>query len=105
MIHETAIIHPTARLAADVHVGPYSVIGPDVEIGSGTIIGPHVVINGPTKIGKGNHIFQFASLGEVPQDKKFGGETTWLEMGDDNVVREGCTINRGTGLGGGYPHR
>jgi UDP-N-acetylglucosamine acyltransferase len=101
MIHETAIINPTARLAPDVQVGPFTVIGPDVEIGEGTVIGPHVVVNGPSKIGKHNQIFQFASVGEAPQDKKFSGETTWLEMGDNNVVREGVTLNRGTGLGGG----
>ena len=101
MIHETAIIHPTARVAKDVQIGPYSVIGADVEIGEGTIIGPHVVINGPSRIGKHNHIFQFASVGEIPQDKKFTGEKAWLEIGDYNVIREGCTLNRGTGLGGG----
>ena len=101
MIHSTAIIDPSSRIAADVQIGPYSVIGADVEIGEGTIIGPHVVINGPTRIGKHNHIFQFASVGEMPQDKKFIGEHTWLEIGDHNVIREGCTLNRGTSLGGG----
>jgi UDP-N-acetylglucosamine acyltransferase len=101
VIHETAIIHPTARIAKDVKIGPYSVICAEVEIGEGTIIGPHVVINGPSRIGKHNHIFQFASVGEIPQDKKFAGETAWLEIGDYNVIRESCTINRGTGLGGG----
>lgn len=96
MIHPTAIIDPSARIAANVTVGPYSIIGPEVEIGEGTWIGPHVVIQGPSKIGKDNKIFQFASVGEVPQDKKFNGENTWLEMGDRNVIRECCTLNRGT---------
>ncbi|MEO8400676.1 MAG: acyl-ACP--UDP-N-acetylglucosamine O-acyltransferase [Gammaproteobacteria bacterium] len=96
MIHTTAIIHPTARIAANVEIGPYSVIGEDVEVGEGTWIGPHVVIKGPTKIGKENKIFQFASLGEDPQDKKYQGERTCLEIGDRNVIREFCTLNRGT---------
>lgn len=96
MIHETAIIDPTASIAANVTIGPFSVIGPDVEIGEGTWIGPHVVIQGPTKIGKNNKIYQFASLGEAPQDKKYQGEKTFLEIGDDNVIREFCTFNRGT---------
>ncbi len=96
MIHSTAIIDSSARLAANVQVGAYSIIGPDVEIGEGTWIGPHVVINGPTKIGKENKIFQFSSLGEEPQDKKFRGEQTFLEIGDRNVIRECCTFNRGT---------
>lgn len=101
MIHSTVIIHPNSSIAENVQIGPYSVIGAGVEIGEGTIIGPHVVINGPTRIGKNNHIFQFASVGEVPQDKKFSGEETWLEIGNNNIIREGCTLNRGTGLGGG----
>lgn len=96
MIDARAAIDPTARLADDVTVGPFSVIGADVEIGAGTRIGPHVVINGPTRIGKDNRIFQFASLGEMPQDKKYGGEPTWLEIGDRNTIREFVTINRGT---------
>jgi UDP-N-acetylglucosamine acyltransferase len=96
MIHPTAIIDPSARIAANVEIGPYSIIGPDVEIGEGTWIGPHVVIQGPTKIGKENKIFQFASVGEVPQDKKFRGERTFLEIGDRNIIRECCTFNRGT---------
>lgn len=96
MIHPTAIIDKSANLDEDVTIGPYSIIGADVEIGSGTIIGPHVVVNGPTSIGKKNHIFQFASLGEVPQDKKYAGESTRLEIGDNNVIREYCTISRGT---------
>lgn len=96
MIHPTAIIHDGAILAPDVSVGPYSIIGDHVEIGSGTWIGPHVVINGPTRIGQNNKIFQFSSLGEMPQDKKYQGEETRLEIGDRNVIREFCTFNRGT---------
>lgn len=96
MIHPTAIIHEGAILAADVSVGAYSIIGDHVEIGSGTWIGPHVVINGPTRIGQDNKIFQFSSLGEMPQDKKYQGEETRLEIGDRNVIREFCTFNRGT---------
>lgn len=94
MIHPTAIVHEGARLATDVSVGPYSIIGEHVEIGAGTSIGPHVVINGHTRIGKDNRIFQFSSLGEMPQDKKYQGEETRLEIGDRNVIREFCTFNR-----------
>ena len=83
-------------MAPDVSVGPYSIIGEHVEIGAGTSIGPHVVINGHTRIGKDNRIFQFSSLGEMPQDKKYLGEETRLEIGDRNVIREFCTFNRGT---------
>lgn len=96
MIHPTAIIDPTAVIAPNVHVGAYSIIGPEVEIGEGTWIGPHVVIQGFTKMGKDNKIFQFASLGEVTQDKKYRGERTFLVIGDRNVIREFCTFNRGT---------
>lgn len=96
MIHKTAIIDPGAELAGDVQVGPYSVIGPDVKIASGTVIGPHVVIQGPTTIGRDNRIFQFASIGEACQDKKYNGEPTALEIGDNNVIREHVTIHRGT---------
>lgn len=95
-IHPTALIDPAAQLAADVSVGPFSVIGADVVIGAGTVIGPHVVIKGPTRIGQRNRIFQFASVGEDCQDKKFKGEPTQLEIGDDNVIREGVTLHRGT---------
>lgn len=102
MIHPTAIIDPKADIASDVTIGPYSIIGPDVSIGSGTWVGPHVVINGPTKIGKNNQFFQFASIGEMPQDKKFQGEETYLEIGDNNIFRESCTINRGTAQGGSH---
>jgi UDP-N-acetylglucosamine acyltransferase len=96
VIDARAIISPKAQLAADVTVGPFSIIGPDVQIGAGTIVGPHVVINGPTVIGADNHISQFASIGDAPQDKKYKGEPTRLEIGDRNVFRENCTVNRGT---------
>lgn len=96
MIHSTAIIHPTARIASNVEIGPWSLIGPEVEIDEGSWVGPHVVIQGPTKIGKNNKIFQFSSIGESPQDKKFRGERTFLEIGDRNIIREFCTFNRGT---------
>jgi UDP-N-acetylglucosamine acyltransferase len=96
VIHPTAIIEPGAILAPDVSVGAYSIIGPHVEIGAGTQIGPHVVIRGHTRIGRDNRIFQFASLGEIPQDKKYAGEPTGLEIGDRNVIREFCTFNCGT---------
>ncbi|WP_286236827.1 acyl-ACP--UDP-N-acetylglucosamine O-acyltransferase [Neptuniibacter halophilus] len=96
MIDSRALIDPSAKLADDVTVGPWSIIGPDVEIGAGTVIGPHVVIRGPSTIGKNNRIFQFASVGEDCQDKKYAGEPTTLTMGDNNVVREGVTIHRGT---------
>lgn len=99
--HPTAIIHPSAKLADDVKVGPYSIIGEHVEIGAGTIIGPHVVVDGHTTIGKGNHIFQFSSIGEVPQDKKYKGEPTQLIIGDNNTIRESCTLNLGTVQDGG----
>jgi UDP-N-acetylglucosamine acyltransferase len=101
MIHATAIVDPAARLAADVEVGPYAVIGPHVEIGSGSRIGPHAVITGHTRIGRNNRIFQFASVGDAPQDKKYQGEPTRLEIGDGNTIREFCTLNTGTVQGGG----
>ncbi len=96
MIHPTAIIHPGARLGQQVSVGPYSIIGEFVEIGDHTVIGPHVVITGRTRIGRDNRIFQFCSLGEEPQDKKYAGEPTCLEIGDRNTIREFCTFNVGT---------
>ena len=96
MIHPSAIIHPRARLGADVSVGAYSVIGEYVEIGDATRIGPHVVIEGHTRIGRDNRIFQFCSLGAVPQDKKYAGEPTELQIGDRNTIREYCSINCGT---------
>ena len=101
MIDARAVISPQADIAAGVEIGPYSIIGADVVIGAGTWIGPHVVINGPTRIGANNKIFQFASLGEVPQDKKYKGEPSRLEIGDRNVIRECATVNRGTLQGGG----
>lgn len=96
VIHATAIVSDKARIAADVSIGAYSVIGDDVEIDSGTTIDSHVVINGPTTIGKDNHIYQFASIGDDPQDKKYADEPTRLEIGDRNSIREFCTISRGT---------
>lgn len=96
MIHPTALIDPAAELAEDVSVGPYSVIEANVTIGAGTDIGPHVVIKGTTRIGSQNRIFQFASIGEEPQDKKYAGEPTSLEIGDRNTIREFVTLNRGT---------
>jgi UDP-N-acetylglucosamine acyltransferase len=96
MIDSRAVISPQAQIAANVDVGPFSIIGADVVIGAGTWIGPHVVINGPTRIGADNKIFQFASLGDAPQDKKYKGEPTLLTIGDRNVFRESVTVNRGT---------
>lgn len=96
MIHPSAIIDPSAKLAADVEVGPWTIIGPNVEIGAGSKIASHVVIKGPTKIGRNNHIFQFATVGDATPDLKFGGEDTHLVIGDSNVIREGVTIHRGT---------
>ncbi|MCP3666150.1 MAG: acyl-ACP--UDP-N-acetylglucosamine O-acyltransferase [Gammaproteobacteria bacterium] len=96
MIDPHALVDPKAELDESVQVGPFSVIGPDVQIGKGTVIGPHTVIRGPTTIGQDNEIYQFASVGENPQDKKYAGEDTRLEIGDRNVIREFTTINRGT---------
>ena len=101
MIHDTAVIDSSAHIGSDVEIGAYSVIGAGVEIGAGTVIGPHVVIMGPTRIGRENRIFQFASVGEAPQDKKYRGEPTWLEVGDRNIIREYVTLNRGTDDGNG----
>ncbi len=101
MIHPQAIIDPGARLGKDVQVGPFSVIGADVEIGDRTWIGPHAVINGPTRIGRQNKIYQFTSLGEAPQDLKYAGEPTRLEIGDRNIIREYATFSRGTATGKG----
>lgn len=100
MIHSTAIVDETASVAADCEIGAYSIVGPNVEIGAGSVIGPHVVIKGPTKIGQNNRIYQFASVGEDPQDLKYAGEPTELHIGDNNVIREYATINRGTAGGG-----
>ncbi len=96
MIDARAVVSPQAELAADVEVGPFTVIGPGVRIGARTRIAAHAVINGATTIGTDNHIFQFASIGDAPQDKKYKGEPTRLEIGDRNVFRECCTVNRGT---------
>ena len=96
MIDARAVVSAGARLHADVSVGPYSIVGPDVEIGRGTRVESHVVLKGPCVIGEDNHIFQFASIGDDPQDKKYAGETTELNIGDRNTIREYCTINRGT---------
>ncbi|MEW8292404.1 MAG: acyl-ACP--UDP-N-acetylglucosamine O-acyltransferase, partial [Candidatus Thiodiazotropha endolucinida] len=100
-IHPTAIVDTGAELGRNVSVGPHSIIGPDVVIGDDCWIGPQVVINGPTRIGTGNRIYQFASIGEAPQDLKYAGEPTQLEIGDRNTIRECATINRGTVNGGG----
>lgn len=96
MIHAQAIIHPSARIAADVEVGPWTIIGPDVEIGEGCVIASHVVIKGPTTIGKFNKIYQFSTIGDDTPDLKYKGEPTKLVIGDHNIIREGVTIHRGT---------
>jgi UDP-N-acetylglucosamine acyltransferase len=96
LIDPRAVIDPSAVLADSVSVGPFSVIGPDVQIGPGTVIGPHAVVQGPARIGRDNHIHQFASLGGAPQDKKYHGEPTRLEIGDRNTFFEFVTVNRGT---------
>ena len=101
MIDARALVSSEAELASDVSVGPFSIIGPRVQIGPRTVVGPHVVINGPSTIGADNRIFQFASIGDAPQDKKYRGEPTRLEIGDRNVFRESCTENRGTTHGQG----
>jgi UDP-N-acetylglucosamine acyltransferase len=100
-VHPTALVHAGARLADDVEIGAYSIIGDGVEIGAGTRIGPHVVVNGPSRIGRDNRIVGQAAIGSDPQDKKFSGEESLLEIGDRNLIREFVTINRGTGHGGG----
>lgn len=101
MIHSTAIIDPSAIIGAGVSIGAYSIIGAEVTIGDGCWIGPHVVVSGPTIIGKDNKIYQYSSIGEDPQDKKYAGEKTQLIVGDRNIIREFVTFNRGTvdGLG------
>ena len=96
MIHPSALVHPGARLAAGVEVGPFTVIGEHVEIGRGTSVGSHAVLSGHTRIGERNRIFHHVVLGEAPQDKKYAGEPTRLEIGDDNTIREFCTFNTGT---------
>lgn len=101
MIHPTAIIHPGAKLADNVTVGAYTVVGEHVTVGPGTTIASHVVIEGWTEIGSDNTIFQFSSIGAAPQDLKYAGEETWLKIGDRNRIREFTTLNRGTAEGGG----
>lgn len=101
MIHSTAIVDASAQIADDCEIGPYSIIGADVSIGQGTQVGPHAVIKGPTTVGTDNRIFQFASIGDDPQDLKYAGEVTRLEIGNGNTIREFTTINRGTEGGGG----
>lgn len=101
MIDPRAVIDGRAKISGDVTIGPFSIVGPDVEIGSGTWVGPHVIIHGPTRIGQNNKIYQFSSIGDIPQDKKYAGEDTVLDIGDRNVIREYCTFNRGTIQGGG----
>ncbi len=101
MIHPTAVIDPSAQLHEDVEVGPYAIIGAEVTIGRGCRIGPHALVRGPTVLGEDNQIFQFASVGEDPQDKKYGGERTWLIIGQRNIIRESATVHRGTAQGGG----
>ena len=95
-VHPTALVDARAELAADAAVGAYSIVGPDVTIGAGTVIGPHVVVTGRTTIGARNRIYQFASIGDIPQDRKYGGEPTALVIGDDNVIREYVSIHCGT---------
>ena len=96
MIHETAVISPNAKLGNNVAVGPFSVIGDDVVLGDDCRVESHVVIKGPSRIGRGNHFYQFTSIGEDCQDKKYAGERTELIIGDNNVFREGVTVHRGT---------
>lgn len=100
-IHETALVDPAAEVADDVEIGPFSIVGPKVTIGPGSWIGSHVVLTGRTTIGKNNRIFQFCSLGEEPQDKKYDGADTELVLGENNTIRESCTFSRGTTEGGG----
>ena len=95
-IHPTAVVDPEARLAADVEIGPYAIVGPHVTIGEGTVVQSHVVLTGHTTIGARNRFFQFASIGEIPQDRKYGGEPTTTTIGDDNVFREYVSIHAGT---------
>jgi UDP-N-acetylglucosamine acyltransferase len=101
MIHPTAIVDPKADIDSNVEVGPYSIVGANVKVGSGTVIGPHVVIQPHVEIGPDCHIFQYASIGAVPQALKFQGEETYVKIGRGTVIREFVTVNRGTGFGGG----
>ena len=102
MISNQSEIDPKAEIDEGVTIGPWCIVGPGVRIGSGTVIESHVVIRANTVIGTNNRFYQFCSVGEDPADKKFEGEETWLKIGDDNVFREGVTLHRGTGAGGGY---
>jgi UDP-N-acetylglucosamine acyltransferase len=95
-VHPTAIVDPTAELDDDVEIGPYSIVGANVVVGAGTVVGPHVVVGARTRIGRRNRIFQFASIGEIAQDRKYGGEPTTTTIGDDNVFREYVTVHAGT---------
>ena len=101
MIDPRAIVAPDAEIGEGVEIGPFAVIGRAVRIGAGTWIGPHAVVNGPTTLGRDNKVFQFASIGDAPQDRKYAGEPTRLEVGDRNVFREFCSVNRGTAGGRG----
>lgn len=101
MSSNSPIIHPTAKIGADVKIGPWTIVGADVEIGDGCEISSHVILKGPMRLGKRNRIFQFSSVGEDPSDKKYHGEITRIEIGDDNIIREGATLHRGTAIGGG----
>ena len=100
-VHPTAIIAPGAKLHPTVEVGPYAVIGPQVAIGAGTVVGPHAVIEGRTRLGERNRVFQFASVGAQPQDLKYAGEDSALEIGNENLIREFTTLHKGTTGGGG----
>jgi UDP-N-acetylglucosamine acyltransferase len=101
LIDASSRIHAGASIAADAVIGPWCIIGENVSIGSGTVLESHIVVRANTRIGSGNRFFQFGSIGEEPSDKKFGGEQTWLEIGDNNIFREGVSLHRGTGVGGG----
>jgi UDP-N-acetylglucosamine acyltransferase len=101
VIDQRANVAKEAKISKDVDIGPYAIVGPNVEIGERTWIGPHAIIDGYTKIGKNNQIFQFASIGAIPQDRKYNGEKSYLEIGDNNVFREFCTVHLGTESGGG----
>ncbi|MFQ5994209.1 MAG: acyl-ACP--UDP-N-acetylglucosamine O-acyltransferase [Acidiferrobacterales bacterium] len=101
MIHPQAIIDPSANIGKDVHIGPFSIIGAGVEVGDQTWVGPHVVVNGPTRIGRENKVYQFCSIGEGPQHLGYRGESTRLEIGDRNIIREYTTLNRGSTEGHG----
>ena len=100
-IHPTALVEASAELAEDVEIGPYAIVGPHVSIGAGTRVGPHTVVTGHTRVGAHNRIFQFASIGEAPQDKKYASEPTQLVIGDHNTIREFCTFNLGVPGAGG----